>query len=308
MTELKDDELVELQKASDASSITGISAMTTRLLNQIAGTLDGTKAIKPFGIVVSVDKSSIDNIADVVTKTLQPQITAATTDIQTLTGQTSANTADLATAKTNIQTVTAQTGANTADLATAKANIQTLNGQTGANTADLATANANIQTLTGQTGANTADLATAKANIQTLSGQTGANTTDLATAKANIQALTEQTSTNTTGLATAQTNIHSLKVDIQANKDGLVAARQELNDRVHHTQEQLRRLEEAVEKRWPEIRAELVGLIETGRREQRDTIAEIQATILRNQAHSAAPEAATPHTENPRPPRGSGHR
>jgi ABC-type transporter Mla subunit MlaD len=224
MSELTNNELVELQKASDTSSITGISAITARLLNHIADTLDGTKPAKPFAIIVSVDKSSIDNIADVVTKTLQPQITAVTT---------------------------------------------------------------NVQTLTGQTNGNITDIAVAKANLETLTGQTGANTTEL---------------------ATAQTNIQNLRVDSQANKDGLVAVKQELTDRLHHTQEQLRRLEETVEKRWPEIRAELVRLIETERREQRHTIAEIQATILRNQAHSAAPDAATSHPESPRQPRGSGHR
>ena len=87
-----------------------------------------------------------------------------------------------------------------------------------------------INVLQPQITANTTDLATAKANIQTLTGQTSANTTDLATAETNIQTLTGQTSTNTTDLGTAKTNIQHL--------------------------------EEAVEKRWKEIHADLVRLIE----------------------------------------------
>jgi hypothetical protein len=103
-------------------------------------------------------------------------------------------------------------------------------------------------------------------------------------------------------------NLAQLKLDTQQVKQDLAFTKQEVNDRLRHTHEQLRRLEEANEKRWPEIRAELVGLIEMERREQRGTIAEIQATFLRNQALAATPDAATSHAESSRQPRGRGQR
>jgi chromosome segregation ATPase len=96
------------------------------------------------------------------------------------------------------------------------------------------------------------------------------------------------------------------KLDTQQIKQDLAFTKQGVNERLRHTHEQFRRLEEAIEKRWPEIRAELVGLIEMERKEQRSTLAEIQATILRNQALAAAPDAATSHAKSSRQPRGSG--
>jgi hypothetical protein len=225
-TLLSSEELEELVRHSSADSLAGISAIEARVahesslsllhsaehLSDIAATLEGTKkdgTVKPFGIVVSVDQCSIENIGTVVVNALQPQITA--------------------------------------------------------NTTGLATADTNIQTLTGQTVANTTDLAAAKTNIQTLIGQTSVNTTDLATAKTNIK-----------------------------------------------------HLEEAVEKRWKEIHAELVRLIEAEWREEcrrlgadlagvTDRVAVLEVTVPQHADHGTHPAAAPPAVTS-RSPRGGGQR
>jgi capsule polysaccharide export protein KpsE/RkpR len=131
-------------------------------------------------------------------------------DVDTVSGQTAINTADIATLSGNTGVSNTKfnnyTGATDTVLTELRTDVDAVSGQTDTNTSDISGLRTDVDTVSGQTDTNTSDISGLRTDVDTVSGQTDTNTNNIATNTTNIGVVSGQTNTNTNDISTLQNN------------------------------------------------------------------------------------------------------
>ena len=198
-------------KLKPSSAITGATNITGA--NNVGGGIGLYKNITSnnlqFKTLVAGDNISLSATTDtVIINATQAQTSGVTrSEFDSYTGATDTTLSGL---RSDVDTVSGQTAINTADIATLSGNTGVsntkFNNYTGATDTVLTELRTDVDAVSGYTDTNFNNISLNSNNIATVSGQTDTNTSDISGLRTDLNAVSGETDTNTNDISTLQNN------------------------------------------------------------------------------------------------------